>query len=265
MLFNTLLNILREPSKKSIDEDQMNRLRIDNNIMVKKPELLKVVYDIQEIMIRAAANSEFKGGLNLELGAGVLPMKKNFSEVKSTDIVPSAHLDGILDATNLQLDDNSTNSLFLQNTFHHLPDPQAFFAEAVRVLKNGGRVVIVDPYFNRLSSALYPVLFKTETFEKKGDWFGASSHAMIGANQALSYIVFERDISQFIKNNQNLKLIHSGPLYSGLRYLLTGGLNFRKLAPDVFLRALRILEINGMMPKFFSLHWIIVLEKADVT
>ena len=262
MLTETILNLLREPTKRNLTEDQSKRLEVDRKIMISKPEFLRVVSDIQNIMVSSAKLSESRIDLNLELGAGVIPMKNNFPNIKSTDIVSASHLDGILDATNLNLKDNSTQTLFLQNTFHHVPDPQKFFDESIRVLKNGGRIVIVNPFHNKLSSFLYPILFKTETFDKRGSWNDASNHAMIGANQALSFIVFKRDIAKFNASNANLRLIHAEPLPSGLRYLLTGGLNFKKLMPDFVLKIISFIERAGILPSFLSIHWIVVLEKS---
>jgi SAM-dependent methyltransferase len=253
---------LREPSKKYEIEDQNLRLQVDLKIIANKPEFLKTVLDIQNSMVASSCISENENELNLELGAGVIPIRKHFPHVKSTDVVAAAHLDGVLDATNLDLESNSVQNLFLQNTFHHIPDPQAFFDESLRVLKKGGRIVIVDPYHNKWSSFLYPKLFKTETFDRNGSWKDASDHAMIGANQALTYIVFRRDLDYFKSRNPNLKMIFHEPLNSGLRYLLTGGLNFRQLAPRPVLSALRLLEYKGFMPKFTKIHWIVVLEKS---
>ena len=83
-------------------------------------------------MVNNSSSQYSKEAKNLELGAGVLPMRTFYPHVKSIDVVRSAHLDGVLDATNLELEDDSIDNLFLQNTFRHLPDPQAFFNEAFR-------------------------------------------------------------------------------------------------------------------------------------
>jgi SAM-dependent methyltransferase len=261
-MISRILNFLRESEKKTTANDQDERLMVDRKILDKKPEFLKVVFDIQREMMKNARLSDSKEVSHLELGAGVLPMKMFYPHVKSTDVVPSAHLDGVLDASKLDLEDNSIDNLFLQNTFHHLPDPQAFFNEAFRVLKSGGRIVIVDPYHNIFSSLLFPRLFSSETFEKSGSWCDASTHPMSGANQALTYIVFCRDLELMKRNNPSLTLELAAPLKSGLRYLLTGGLNFKQLAPNSVLKIVRYFEKYRLVPRFLSIHWIIVLQKS---
>ena len=261
MNLSLLVNCLKEPSKKNVVEDQELRFQIDQQIMLRKKAFMDVVNDIQAEMIQLASLNEMKVGLNFELGAGVLPMNANYDNVLSTDVVPSSHLDGILDATSLDLADQSTQTLFLQNTFHHIPDPQAFFNEAQRVLTKGGRIIIVDPFDNLLSGLIYPRLFVTENYSKSGSWDDASNHAMIGANQALTHIVFKRDLQLFLDSNPGLRLLDARPLKSGFRYLLTGGLNFRQLLPKPLLDLIRVLERYRIIPNFLAIHWVVVLEK----
>ena len=231
--FRPIANLLSDKRKK-ISIDEGGRIDLDSKIILEKPEFASVVNSIQHLMFSQFHSDKQLVGNFIELGAGALPMKKLYKQIKSTDIVESPHLDGVLDATNLDLPDSSVDGIFLQNTFHHIPDPVAFFDEANRVLKQNGKVVIVDPYWNFFSSMLYPRLFRTESYDKTGTWNDASTDPMIGANQALSYIVFQRDLAIFERNVTNLSIEAMVPLRSGLRYFLTGGLNFRKLLPSRF-------------------------------
>jgi SAM-dependent methyltransferase len=262
----SILFALKDNRKKNVLEDQNQRVAIDFEIARSKPEFVNVVRDIQEFMLaRMLGNIQLLNSERrfIELGAGVIPMSGWRSEVVSTDVVASAHLDGVLDATNLDLPDESVDGLFLQNTFHHVPDPSVFFVEAMRVLTPGGRIVITEPYYNLLSKLLYKRLFETEVFEMKGSWTDASQHAMIGANQALSYIVFVRDRKRFLSENFGFNIIETHALRSGLRYLLTGGLNFRRIAPKWLFPILAKLEPRLSILSIFSIHWVVVLEKID--
>lgn len=262
-----VIAFLKDVRKKEIIEDQTARVQVDFEIALEKPEFNLVVKDIQNLMIGTIENVKDNGisksDQYIELGAGVIPMSKLDSRIKSTDIVPTEHLNGVLDATNLEVEDESVSGLFLQNTFHHIPDPVAFFKETSRVLIPGGRLVILDPYFNKLSKFLYPRLFKTEDFDTNGSWDGANQHAMIGANQALSYIVFERDLHYFNSMFPNLSIVQKLPVHFGLRYILTGGLNFRKLAPSFMFEIIRKLERFPWLLHLFAIHWIIVIEKRS--
>ena len=259
-----VFHLFRDKRKRSLLDDQKVRVSIDMEIATSKPEFVEVVRHIQALMSeKMLANSNIiDSEVNyIELGAGVIPMSSWIKNVTSTDVVDSAHLDGVLDVTQLELSDNSMNGLYLQNTFHHIPDPAAFFNEALRVLRPGGRIVIVDPNHNLFSRMIYKKLFVTESFDINGRWNDASHHAMIGANQALSYLVFVRDRKKFERENPGFRIIETVTISSGLRYILTGGLNFRRIAPKFVFPALAKLEKRLTVVNFFAIHWLIVLEK----
>lgn len=256
-----LLNCFRDPRKTEKHENQDVRVAVDLAIKNEKYEFVQVIMDIQTVMMGQLHSVPRTSPIYIELGAGVLPISAQFPNVKSTDIVNASHLDGVLDATDLKLEDESVDGLLLQNTFHHIPDPDAFFKECGRVLKPGGRVVILDPYHNFLSSRLYKHLFSTESYDKDGTWHDATGHAMIGANQALSYIVFVRDKGKFEAANPNLKIFETFCAPGGLRYLLSGGLNFRRIAPRRLFPIIRKLENSSLILKLFAIHWVVVLEK----
>lgn len=44
----------------------------------------------------------------------------------------------------LGLPDGSVDLIFLSNVFHHLPDPPDYFRRARSILRNGGRIAIID-------------------------------------------------------------------------------------------------------------------------
>jgi hypothetical protein len=80
---------------------------------------------------------------------------------------------------------------------------------------------------------------------------------MHGANQALSYIVFERDRALFEQRCPTLEVVVREPLTNWLRYLLSGGLNFRQLVPsrtEEVLRALVRLLAPGRLARRGRAH-----------
>lgn len=261
-----LIDLFRDTRKQIVIKDQKQRVRVDFEISSTKPEFTQVVRDMQSLMVtkmeenfRPSQTREIRE--YIELGAGVIPMSNLDPRIKSTDIVPSDHLDGVLDATKLEVADNCVSGFFLQNTFHHIPDPTAFFEETSRVLIPGGRIVILDPYYNTISRWLYMRLFKTEDFDVNGNWSSDNSHAMIGANQALSYIVFQRDREVFVANFPDLAVVADFPVVFGLRYILTGGVNFKKIAPGWIFSIVKGLEKFPRVLRIFAIHWIVVVEK----
>ena len=203
-------------------------------------------------------------GSRIELGAGINPMRDSFPDVLATDMVGSSNLDIIIDAANMDLTGESVRVFFAQNCFHHFPHPDRFFEELDRVLAPGGGLILYEPYYGPFASVLFKRLFSTEGFDKShSSWEASVSGPMNGANQALSYIVFKRDRANFGRKYPNLNIVHQDCVNNYLKYLLSGGLNFKQLCPD-FLSPIIDLVQWCLMPfsRVFSLHHIIVIRKA---
>ncbi|MDQ3773346.1 MAG: hypothetical protein M3461_02685 [Pseudomonadota bacterium] len=58
--------------------------------------------------------------------------------------------------------------------------------------------MLIEPYYGPVARRMFSRLHASETFDTntKG-WETASTGPMSGANQALSYIVFKRDLAAF--------------------------------------------------------------------
>jgi SAM-dependent methyltransferase len=73
--------------------------------------------------------------------------------------VPGAHL-VVADAVRLPFPDGAFAGILVRDLFHHLPDPRAAAAEAARLLRPGGRLVVIEPNgrgpFGALHSWLVP-------------------------------------------------------------------------------------------------------------
>lgn len=78
-------------------------------------------------------------GNHIEIGSGGGFIKEVIPFVKTSSILPSDKEKGIadlvLDAENLNLGNNSINSFFMLDVFHHLKNPSKFLSEANRCLK----------------------------------------------------------------------------------------------------------------------------------
>jgi hypothetical protein len=110
---------------------------------------------------------------------------------------------------------------------------------------------------------MYPNLSNIESFDmmQKG-WNNTDTGVMVGANQAKSYIVFVRDRAEFIEKCPGLEIVYQKPLNNYLQYLLSGGLNFRQLAPDFLIPLIKFFEfLLTPVSSLFALHHIIVIRK----
>ena len=104
--------------------------------------------------------------------------------------------------------------------------------ELERVCVPGGGVVIIEPASGPFAALLYKRLFSTETFDRSmPGWEAPVEDPMTGANQALSWVVFERDPARFEREHPSLRIVAHELSPSYLRYIASGGLNFPQLVP----------------------------------
>ena len=90
-------------------------------------------------------------GPMIELLASELP-DKNYTGLDLTprmiEVANAKELEGarfiVGDAENLPFEDASFDAVICANSFHHYPNPQAFFNEVARVLRPGGKLVLRD-------------------------------------------------------------------------------------------------------------------------
>jgi hypothetical protein len=259
-----LQRFLTLPEMADLDVDSPERLAVHAAVLRRKPMLAAVFRECHELLMDMDLRTFGQAsGLRVELGAGVAPVSMTYPEVLATDVVPGPGLDRVLDAQDMDLGDGSVRALYGQNCFHHFPDPLRFLTEAERVVTAGGGVILIEPYYGPVASVLYKRLFASEDFDKQmPGWRSDAAGPMVGANQALSYIVFVRDRARFARELPGLELVRSFPLTNYVRYLLSGGLNFRQLAPSFSEGALRALE-RALRPArgALALHHVVVLRR----
>lgn len=260
----SLRELLREPSLASMDVDGEERLHLHRDILHKKRMLREVFGEFHRLFRELADRYLAVPGLEIELGGGVAPMKDTYSGVLATDIVPGPHLDRVIDAEDMDLQDGVVRAFYAQNCFHHFPHPERFFAELERTLVPGGGVVLLEPYYGPLASFMFKRLFRTEGFDKNyPDWDAPVAGPMNGANQALSYIVFVRDRARFDAEFPLLEIVHEQRVGNYLKYLLSGGLNFRQILPDGFTPILTAFErLCAPLDRWLALHHVIVIRKV---
>ncbi len=264
-LFVSIRKFLYEPRLQGVDVNSDKLLEIHRQVLLKKKIMCHVFREFYDACINADNKYFTATGNRIELGAGVSFFKEVYPELISTDIKSSPWLDRILDAQKMDLPDNSTRAFYAINCFHHLPDVDSFFSELLRVLKPGGGCILIEPYHGAIASRFYKRIFDTETFDKsQNEWKYKVGGVMAGANQALSYIVFKRDLSLFLKKYPQLEVVEQKVLPNYLRYLLSGGLNFRQIIPSFCEPLIKLMELLiSPFNSILGLHHSIVIRKKD--
>jgi SAM-dependent methyltransferase len=73
----------------------------------------------------------------------------------ATDIIAAPWNDAAADAGRLPFGDGSFDAVMCLDLVHHLARPRAFFIEAARVLRPGGRLAAVEPWITPMSYPIY--------------------------------------------------------------------------------------------------------------
>lgn len=263
-LFIKIRTYLQEPRLKGIDPDSDEMLKVHSQVLYEKQMMKEVFSEFYDTCVNLD-NKYFKNinAKRVEIGAGVSFFKKKYPEIIATDIKKAENLDMVVDAQNMPFENNSIRAIYGINCFHHFPNPNLFFKELERVLENGCGCILIDPYHGTIARWFYRKIFDQETFDiDQKEWINDSLGFMNGANQALSYIVFKRDLKKFEQLFPNLEIVIQKPLNNYLRYLLSGGLNFRQILPSFFSPIIKFLEfIFQPFNKQLALHHYIVIRK----
>ncbi|MCH7534331.1 MAG: methyltransferase domain-containing protein, partial [Bacteroidetes bacterium] len=166
---------------------------------------------------------------HLEIGSGGGFLKNIFPQVITSDIMEIEGVDQCFSAVDMPFGNEELDSIFMLNVLHHIPDAEAFFKEAERTLKPGGKIIMIEPANTWFSRIVYRN-FHHENFDEKADWKFESIGPMTDANGALPWIIFTRDLHIFQEMFPKLKLINLSR-HTPFRYLLTGGLSYKSLVP----------------------------------
>jgi SAM-dependent methyltransferase len=129
------------------------RLEQHRRLWQEKPVLRLVYGPWFEALVRQAP----AGARVLEVGAGPGFLRAFAGERRpdlrwiASDIHAAAWNDLAADATRLPLRDGVLGAVLGLDLLHHLARPALFFAETARVLEEGGRLVLVEPWITPLS------------------------------------------------------------------------------------------------------------------
>lgn len=254
-----LMNFLRLHDLDFADDE--SRLKFHKNILISKP-ILKTLFTDMNFFTHSQINKHIKTDLSraLEIGSGVHPFTSEMCEVITSDLAFNPELNLVVDAQNLCIKHNSLDLVIGQFVFHHFSDPVGALNELNKVLTKGALLVLIEPANTILGKILFPVMHKSEYYDTTADWRNQSRGTMENANQALSYIYFNRDKERFIQEFQDYEILEDSLLIPfGLRYIASGGLNFRQLLPDFMFNS--VLKFLDKRFNFFAVHWIIILRK----
>lgn len=223
---------------KNLDDPATTLLH--GQIIQKKLFLKKLYIDFYKQFQRAIPDRENK--LLVEIGSGGGFIKEILPNVITSDILKLPNVDKVFSALDMPFADSSVDAFFMVDVLHHITNTRRFFTEALRCLKGGGKIVMIEPANTCWSRFIYKnfhhELFNTQaTWESAGNGQGPVSQG----NGALPWIIFSRDRQIFEKEFPTLKIIRIRN-HTPLRYLLSGGLTLRQLVPSFAYPVIKAIE-----------------------
>ena len=198
-------------------------------------------------------------GLNIELGCGASFIDQVNKSIKKTDVFLNENTDFKLDAIDIGKDfENKISNLILVNVFHHISDPELFLKSAEKSLLPGGRIIMIEPSNNLWSRLIYNFVGHEPFDTSQIGWNFQSKDPLLDSNQALSWIIFERDYKKFKNLFPMFSLIQKKNIMT-FSYLLSGGHSFNTRLGKL-IKLTRIIE-KFFFDKYLGIFNLICLEK----
>ena len=165
------------------------------DVWERKP-VLRMIYD--DFYDRIVA--ECVPGVTIEIGGGIGNLKRRLPHVIATDIQFADWLDCVADAQHLPFSDGMAANIVMVDVLHHVEFPLYFFREAVRVLRSGGRIIMVEPAIT-LGSTLFYRLLHQEPVRMSSDPLTEGvpnpRRDPYDSNQAIPTLIATRDRDRF--------------------------------------------------------------------
>jgi len=227
----------------------------------RKP-VLRLIYDDFYDRIAAAC----RPGRTIEIGGGIGNLKRRLSDVIATDIQSAPWLDCVADAQRLPFTDACVANIIMVDVLHHLEFPVVFFREATRVLRPGGRVLMVEPAITWGSSLFYRLLHH-EPVRTSADVLGDGEpdprRDPYDSNQAIPTLLATREHARFHRLFPALR-IASVQWFSFAAYPLSGGFQPWSLIGEGAARRMLRFEraLEPMLGRLAGFRMLLMIEKA---
>lgn len=228
----------------------------------KRKPVLRVIYDDFHNRIAAVCVP----GTTIEIGGGIGNLKERLPDVVATDVQFAPWLDCVANAHHLPFATGIAANIVMVDVLHHVEFPYHFFSEAGRVLRCGGRIIMIEPAITWGSTVFYRLLHQEPvrtSVDPLVEGMPDLNRDPYDANQAIPTLIATRHRSCFHGLFPNLHIIKVN-WFSFAVYPMSGGFKRWSLVPARIARATlaaeRILEpILGSVAGF---RMMLVIERT---
>jgi SAM-dependent methyltransferase len=233
-----LRRLLAHPLTASLDLDDPATTELRKRIIAEKP-FLRAIYDEWYGML-AEALPRGEGAV-VEFGSGAGYCSQFIPNLITSKVLPCSGVLLVVGAEHMPFKDGALRAIVMTNVMHLLPDVRRFLSEASRVLRTGGRILMIEPWVTPWSRLVYQRLHHEPFDPDRTEWSFSPEGPLSGAQGAMPWIVFSRDRSKFEAEFPQLTVEWIRP-FLPFRYLLSGGVGLRSLMPAFTYRAWAGLE-----------------------
>lgn len=242
-----------------LHQEQINK---NHEYWNRKP-LLKAVYgDFYRLI--ATQLSNLPDSKIVELGSGLGNIHEVIPNCIRTDLFPHPWIDQVENAYHLSFENESVSDLILTDVFHHLQYPGTALYELYRVLRPGGRVIMLEPCMSAIGLVVYGLLHEepiaiTQAIEwfapegwtpDKTDYYAAQGNA--------TRIFVKKAYLPKLTAWRKVKTIR----LSAIAYVASGGYSSPQLYPTSMYPVLKKLEmLLDRFPDVFATRLLVILEK----
>lgn len=209
---------------------------------------------------------EIVDGPTLQLGAGAGFLSKYYPGMVNSDVADFDGVNVIADVHNLQFEDEFFANIVGIDVLHHFARPGLALRECTRVLRPGGRLVLIEPWAGSLGQFFFRFVHHEDCMDIVNPWdeaFPEPKNPMDG-NASIPITILHRRASELRQHVPDIRISKTEP-FGCLSYLLTGG--FQKIGlPAPVIRIFYTME--NLLPRsimaFVALRAMFVLEKRQL-
>jgi SAM-dependent methyltransferase len=230
------------------------------DVWERKPVLRAVYHDLYD---RVAP--ECRPGTTIEIGGGIGNLKQRLSNVIATDVQYARWLDCVADAQRLPFATGAAANIVMVDVLHHVEFPALLFREAARVLRAGGRLVMMEPAVTYGSTLFYrlfhhePVRTSAEALAEGTPNPGRNPY---DANVAIPTILVTRERALFHARFPELRIVRV-VWFAFAAFALSGGFRRWSLLTARGARRLMHFEraVEPLIGRLAGFRVMIVIEK----
>lgn len=231
------------------------------HLIWRQKRVLRLLYN--DIFERVAGN--IVDGAVLEIGGGIGNLKEKVGRLISSDIQFAPWLDLVADGQNLPFRDHSMSNIVMVDVLHHVEYPSLLFREASRVLRAGGRIVMVEPGISLGSTLFYRFLHQEPVDMGANPLIEGSpdkDRDPYAANQAIPTLLATRLRTEFYAKFPEFSICKT-QWFAMWAYPLSGGFKSWSLISARVARALIFFEklLEPLLGRLLGFRLLIVIEK----